>query len=138
MKRWSLTVVPMLALSVGAFARHAPPTAHRVRMVQQGTVYKFDPANLTIKVGDAVEFVNVSGGPHNVQFDPAHIPQGAQAFLMRAMPNRMSPTTMSSPMMQRPNETYRISFAGAPVGTYSLFCLPHQALGMKGTLTVTR
>ena len=138
MKLWSLAVVPLLALSVAAYTRHAPPTTHRVRMVQQGTAYKFDPAALTIKVGDVVEFVNVSGGPHNVQFDPAHIPEGGQAFLMRAMTNRMSPTQMSSQMMQRPNEVYRISFAGAPAGTYNFFCLPHQALGMKGTLTVTR
>ncbi len=41
-------------------------------------------------------------------------------------------------MMMAANETYRISFAGAPVGAYHYFCLPHKALGMIGVITVAR
>jgi len=141
MKRWTLVVLPILALGVAAFARPGrtpAPATIRVRMMQQGSQYKFDPANFTVHVGDVVEFVNVNGFPHNVQFDPAHIPQGALPFLMRAMATKMAPNLPASPMMTRPNEVYRITFTGAPVGTYNYFCLPHQALGMKGIITVAQ
>lgn len=140
MKRWILVALPVLALGAAAFAKPAatpPPATIRVRMLQQGSQYKYDPANFTVRPGDIVEFVNVSGFPHNVQFDPTKIPQGAQAFLQRAMTNRMG-TALGNQMMTRPNEIYRINFTGAPLGVYNYFCLPHQALGMKGVITVAR
>jgi plastocyanin len=31
---------------------------------------------------------------------------------------------------------YQMSFAGAPAGKYDYFCLPHEALGMKASLTL--
>ena len=140
MKRWTLVALPILALGVAAFARPAAPTPAtiRVRMLQQGSRYLFEPANFTVHPGDVLEFVNVNGFPHNVQFDPAHIPQGALPFLMRAMATKMAPNLPASPMMTRPNEVYRINFAGAPLGTYNYFCLPHLALGMKGIITVAQ
>lgn len=135
MNRWSLAVLPVLALGVIASAHpYAPPATHRIRMVQAGSQYKFDPATLTIKAGDVVEFVNVTGGPHNIQFDKDHIPAGAKEVLNRAMTQRMG--DLQGPFLTQPNQVYRVSFAGAPKGTYAFFCLPHQALGMKGTITV--
>jgi plastocyanin len=106
----------------------------RIQMKQIGARYVFEPANVTIKVGDVVEFVAVSGFPHNVQFEPTKIPAGAADVLNRAMPNRMSP--LAGPMLTTANQTYRVSFAGAPVGAYDYFCLPHKALGMTGRITV--
>jgi plastocyanin len=119
-------------------AAPAVPTAGtviRVRMMQQGSRYLFDPANFTVRQGDIVEFVNVSGWPHNVQFEAAKIPAGAADVLNRAMANRLGP--LQSPMFTQPNQTYRVSFAGAPAGTYDYFCLPHRAMNMKGVITVT-
>src|SRR5512138_143004 len=46
-------------------------TVHVVNMVGDATGYRFEPANITVKPGDGIKFVNVSGGPHNVAFDPA-------------------------------------------------------------------
>ena len=43
-------------------------TTHEVKMIGDGTTYKFDPANITIKQGDGIKFIMVSGGPHNVAF----------------------------------------------------------------------
>ena len=40
-------------------------------MINSAGAYVFEPANLTIKSGDAVKFVAVSGFPHNVSFDGA-------------------------------------------------------------------
>lgn len=106
----------------------------RVRMQMVGTRQVFEPANFTVRVGDVVEFVNVSGFPHNVAFEAAKIPAGSADFLNRVMANKMSP--LNGPMLTAANQTYRVSFAGAPVGTYEYFCLPHKAMGMKGVITV--
>jgi len=106
----------------------------RVRMLMQGTTYKFDPTNFTVHPGDVVEFVNVSGFPHNVMFDATKVPAGAAAVLNANMTQRSG--NLMGPMMAQANQTYRVSFANAPVGTYAYSCLPHQALGMKGVITV--
>ncbi|MFL5614299.1 MAG: plastocyanin/azurin family copper-binding protein [Gemmatimonadaceae bacterium] len=106
-----------------------------VRMLQdaQGN-YHFDPADITIKSGDGVKFVMVSGGPHNVAFDPAQIPADAKTQLSANMQQQVS--ELSSPMMMNPNETYTISFGKMPPGQYAFHCTPHLAMGMKGTITV--
>ena len=108
---------------------------HEVKMLQdaQGN-YKYDPANITVKAGDGVKFVMVSGGPHNVAFDPAQIPANAKTQLSANMQNQIS--ELSSPMMMNANENYTISFAGVPAGKYDFHCTPHLAMGMKGSVTV--
>lgn len=144
MKRVALLAVSALALgatNLVAQAAPARPAAQpagavtRVRMMQQGTTMKFDPANFSVAQGATVEFVNVSGFPHNLQFEPTKIPAGAPAVLNAAMPNRLGP--LQGPMLTTPNQVYRVSFAGAPAGTYDYFCLPHKAVNMKGVITVT-
>ena len=134
--RWSLVALPALALGLAAFARPSAPVAvtHHVQMMQQGSKYTFSPANFTVHVGDVVEFENVSGGPHNVEFDKDHIPAGARDVLNRAMPRKMG--DLAGPFLTQPHEKYSISFAGAPKGEYHFFCLPHRALGMVGVITV--
>ncbi|HEX4470279.1 MAG TPA: plastocyanin/azurin family copper-binding protein [Gemmatimonadaceae bacterium] len=106
-----------------------------VKMLQdvQGN-YRFEPADVTIKSGDGVKFIMVSGGPHNVAFDPAQIPQAAKTQLSANMQQQVS--ELSSPMMMNPNETYTISFGNIPPGKYEFHCTPHLAMGMKGTVTV--
>ncbi len=142
MKRVAKLVAPMLVLgatTLMAQARPAAPAAGRtirVQMKQVGTRYMFEPANFSVKVGDVVEFVNVIGFPHNVEFEASQIPAGAAEVLNRNMERRLG--NLQGPMMVAPNQTYRVSFAGAPTGTYGYFCLPHKALGMTGVITVTR
>ena len=129
-----------VALSLGTAsaaaqaARPATPNVIRIRMIQQGQRYLYEPANFTVRQGDVVEFVNISGFPHNVSFEPGKIPAGAADVLNRAMANKISP--LNGPMMSQLNQTYRVSFAGAPVGRYEYFCLPHKAMGMTGVITV--
>lgn len=109
-------------------------TTHEVRMLLDGQTYKFDPANLTIKQGDGVKWIMVSGGPHNVAFDPAKIPDDVEAVLSANMPNQQMP--LSSPYFTQPNENYTISFAGVKPGTYDYVCTPHVMMGMTGKITV--
>ncbi len=108
--------------------------AHDVSMVLEGSTYKFDPAELTIKSGDVVNFHNKTGGPHNVSFWADSIPAGAADKLKAGMPDQMAP--LEGPLLTEPEAVYKVTFAGAPTGDYKFYCLPHLALGMHGKITV--
>ena len=130
---------PAAGDSAGAPAPEAAAPAatgktHDVNMVLDGSKYKYDPENLTIKSGDVVRYHNKSGGPHNVSFWPDSIPSGAADVLKKNMPNQMAP--LEGPLLTEPDAVYEISYAGAPKGDYKFYCLPHLALGMKGKLKV--
>ena len=109
-------------------------TTHTVRMVGDEKGYRFEPQNLTIKAGDGVKWEMVSGGPHNVAFDPAKVPADSKGQLMANMPNQMS--ELSSPMFMNPGEAYTVSFANVKAGKYDYVCTPHLAMGMTGSITV--
>jgi plastocyanin len=117
-----------------AAAQPATGTTHTVNMVGDEKGYRFEPANLTVKAGDAVKFVMVSGGPHNVAFDQAAIPAAGSAQLTANIPNPAAPLTTQ--MFLNPNEEVTISFAGVAPGAYNYNCTPHLAMGMKGVITV--
>ena len=120
--------------AMGATAAMAPITGKTVeiKMIGDGQTYKFEPANVTIKVGDGIKFTMVSGGPHNIAF--LDVAEALERQLSANMPNQMKELT--SPMMMNPNENYTISFASVAPGTYNYHCEPHAAMGMKGTITV--
>jgi len=105
-----------------------------VKMVGDDKGYRFEPADIKIKAGDGVKFVMVSGGPHNVAFDPATIPADVKPQLSANMPNQQG--ELSSPLFTNPNDSYTISFANVKPGQYPFHCTPHLAMGMKGTITV--
>jgi len=109
-------------------------TTHEVKLVGDGQGYRFEPADLTIKAGDGIKFTMVSGGPHNVAFDPATISPEAKAALAANMPEQQG--ELSGKMMLNAGETYTISFANVPAGTYEFYCTPHLAMNMKGKVTV--
>lgn len=123
--------------AMAAPAPAAPTTTgarHEVQMLQEGTTYKFAPAELTIKAGDVVVFKNVSGGAHNVQFFGDSIPVGASTVLDAAIADKMGP--LSSALIAAPGDSLAVSFAGAPVGEYKFTCTPHMAMGMHGKINV--
>jgi plastocyanin len=100
-------------------------TVHEVRMVttQNGAAGVFEPANLTVKKGDVIHFVNVQAGvAHNADFNTPEnsgkpgLP-GATQFLTAAGQSEDVTVTMDP-------------------GTYTFQCTPHAMMGMKGTLTV--
>jgi plastocyanin len=120
--------------STPAAGAPAPATGatHEVKMIGDDKGYRYEPADLTIKAGDAVKFIMVSGGPHNVTFQ--NVPADVRAQLSANMPNQMS--DLSSPMLLNANEAYTVSFAGVKPGKYDYICTPHMATGMKGSITV--
>jgi len=129
-----VTTPPPAGGTQGAAAAPITGTTHEVRMLLDGQTYKFDPANLTIKQGDGVRWLMVSGGPHNVAFDPAKIPDDVEQVLSANMPEQQAP--LSGPYKTQPGETYTVSFAGVKAGTYDYVCTPHIMMGMTGKITV--
>lgn len=109
-------------------------TIHDVKMIGDAKGYRFEPASITIKEGDGIRYTNVSGGPHDVAFDPAQIPAAVKPQLSANMPDQMS--ELAGKLLVQPNETYTISFAKIPPGTYEAHCTPHLAMNMKQTITV--
>ena len=109
-------------------------TTHEVKMVGDASGYHFDPVEITIKAGDGIKFTMVSGGPHNVAFDPATLPEPAKMQLAANMTDPMA--ELSSKYMVNANEEYTLSFAGVPAGTYDYFCTPHIAMNMRGKITI--
>ena len=108
---------------------------HEVKMLGDAKGYRFEPANLTVKQGDGVKFVVVSGPPHNVAFDPATIPSDVKAQLDANMgTDKMG--ELSSNMKMNPGESVTVSFGNIKPGQYPFHCTPHLALNMKGVITV--
>ncbi|HVZ78746.1 MAG TPA: plastocyanin/azurin family copper-binding protein [Gemmatimonadaceae bacterium] len=128
---------PSAAAAPAAGAVAAKPATGKtweVKMIGDAQGYRFEPKELSIKAGDAVKFIMVSGGPHDVTFWADSIPSGAQAQLQANMPNTTAPLT--APMTINPNDTYTVSFAGVPAGVYKYYCTPHLAMGMVAKITV--
>ena len=112
----------------------ATGTTHEVKMIGDATGYKFEPANITVKSGDAIKFIMVTGGPHNVAFTGV-TDAAVKAQLDANMPGQHM-GELSGPMLMQPNEGYVVSFAKIPAGKYDFNCVPHAAMNMKGSVTV--
>jgi len=110
-------------------------TTKTVNMVGDAKGYRFEPANITVKQGDGIKFVVVSGGPHNVAFDPATIPPDVKPQLDANMGTQKM-GELSSALKTNNGESVTISFAKIKPGQYPFHCTPHLALGMKGVITV--
>jgi plastocyanin len=110
-------------------------TTHEVKMIGDAKGYRFEPANFTVKQGDGVKFVVVSGPPHNVAFDPATISPDVRAQLDANMGiDKMG--ELSSNMKMNPGDAVTVSFGKIKPGQYPYHCVPHLALNMKGVITV--
>lgn len=129
------TPAPAAPAAAAPAAPAASGATTNVDMVLEGTTYKFVPAEIKVKQGDVIGFKNVSGGPHNVAFNPKGIPSGAEAAIDAAMgANKMGPLTGN--LLVEQNGVYTLATTGFPKGSYDFHCTPHEALGMKGKLTV--
>jgi plastocyanin len=95
-----------------------------------GTTYRFDPQQLTIKVGTTVRWVNASGedGPRHTSTDdpdwetpqtPAVLPAGAPKWRTKFLTNGLSET-----------HTFTVP------GKYQYFCETHGPYGMVASITV--
>ncbi len=117
----------------GVAAMPITGTTHTVNMIGDEKGYRFEPAEITVKAGDGINFVNVKGGPHNVAFDAAAV--GAAGAQMAAnMPE--SSGELAGKMLVTDGEAWTMSFGGVAPGTYTAICTPHQAMNMIMKITV--
>lgn len=95
--------------------------------VEMTNTLKFSPDTVTIQAGETVRWTNTSVIVHTVTADPdeatmdgsVRLPEGADAFNSGNMD---------------PKATFEHTFE-AP-GTYTYFCIPHEAVKMRGTVVV--
>src|ERR1035437_10127573 len=83
-----------------------------VKMIGDGTSYKFVPADLTIKAGDGIKFTVVSTPPHNVAFDAAQ-PALQDAAVKAQLDANMGPGKigeLSSQLLLNVGDAVTISF----------------------------
>ena len=106
-----------------------------VQMVGDANGARFEPAAITIKAGDGIRFEVASLPPHNVAIDPATVSEPAKSVLKANMPNQ-DMGELSGKLLNNVGDTYTISFANVPPGTYEIMCTPHMAMNMKMKVTV--
>ncbi|HEY9644468.1 MAG TPA: plastocyanin [Coleofasciculaceae cyanobacterium] len=109
-----------IALVVSSFLLVVSPASADTVTVKMGAdngMLAFQPANVTIKAGDTVKWVNNKLPPHNIVFE-----------------DKALASKSHDQMMFSPGETYELSF-DTP-GTYKYYCAPHRGAGMAGTITV--
>jgi plastocyanin len=131
---------PAAARATGAAqaVKLAPITGKtwEVKMVGDAKGYRFEPANLTIKAGDGIKFIQVgTQGPHNVAFDAGKLGAPVKAQLNANFGTQKLADLMSS-MTLKDGDAITISFAKIPAGAYAYHCTPHLAMNMKGVITV--
>jgi plastocyanin/uncharacterized membrane protein len=89
----------------------------------------FQPATATVPAGTTVRWVNKSSDKHTVSNDP----KSASDPKNVSTPANVA-TFNSGPI--RPGGSFEHKFTTA--GTYHYICEPHEEMGMKGTITVTK
>lgn len=117
----------MAASVVGAMPD--PGLAQRANiLVRMTDELRYQPESITVRVGDTVEWFNVSRlvghtvtADPDAAFEPQHVllPPGAEAFDSGLLP---------------PGESFRHTFTTP--GRYVYFCIPHEMDGMIGEVIV--
>jgi plastocyanin len=98
-----------------------------VHMVSEGSAFKFEPAEITIKAGTTVKWVNDSENRHTATGDPQFEKQAGQVQLPNGVP------VWGSPFIGN-GETFSQTFT-VP-GKYQYMCRNHGQFGMEATITV--
>jgi plastocyanin len=120
-----------VALAVSAFVFSTPAAmaeTHTVKMGADNGMLVFQPAKITVKPGDTVEWVINKVPPHNVVFDDKQVPSQDKALAK----------SLSHPqLLMGPGDKFSTTFPkDAQAGDYTYFCAPHRSAGMVGTITV--
>jgi plastocyanin len=134
----AITSTPATSGTPAASSADSPAGAANevvVRMVEMegsaGTAYVFEPANLTIKAGTTVRWVNASGeeGPrHTSTADPEWETPQSRAVLPPGAEKWRSPFLRNGE-----SATHRFTVPGK----YEYFCETHGMYGMLASITVT-
>ncbi len=92
---------------------------------------RFEPAAITITVGETITWVNASPIPHTATGDPDKNPAKETRPDVVALPPGAEP--WDSGLLSQ-GQAFSHTFTVA--GEYTYFCIPHVLSGMLGTITV--
>ena len=122
-----LGAVTVAAVTVGVRLRSAAAstTPVVVKMIDMPATYQ--PASLTIKVGQTVEWRNVGNSVHHASSDPSTAVNPAEVS------NPAGAKPFDSGFLQ-PGQSFTYTFT-VP-GTYKYICAPHETSGMLGEVVV--
>ena len=120
------------AVAAGSAGAQEGGTTHTVDMTDQ---LVFDPDELTIAPGDTVVWENVGNVGHSVTAYEDDIPEEADYFASGGFDAEQAardgyPSQGDIPGGESYEHTFEVT------GTYEYFCIPHEAVGMVGTITV--
>ncbi|MEP7381738.1 MAG: plastocyanin/azurin family copper-binding protein [Gemmatimonadota bacterium] len=104
-----------------------------VKMIGDAKGFRFEPSHVTAKSGDAVKFVLISGGPHEIAFDLDQVPSQSRSQLQINMPNS---TDGKSPLLSGAKETWTVSLGALKPGRYPFVSTPRLPQGMKGEIEI--
>ena len=118
-----LVTVP--AAAQGGFAGDTEGQTIEVRMVDRGpSEFVFEPAEITVRPGDRVVWVQTGVMPHNVEFTAA--PESSDV-----------PGLPRSPFLTTRDQRYELVIDDRfGTGQYEYICTPHVTMGMSGTIKV--
>ncbi len=126
-----IAALGLCGMSAGRAPVDAERTQHRITM--QGA--RFTPGRIEATAGDTLVFELISGGPHNVAFDPDSIPAGAREVLARNLGADGRFLVVPEMLIDR-GERLVLPLAGLPPGEYRFYCTPHLGGGMEGRLVL--
>jgi plastocyanin len=118
-------VATLFSTSYGQTAANASVSSVEVKMLDMPAT--FQPAVVTIKVGETIVWKNVGTSVHDVSNDPAKV----------INPDDVSIPPGSKPFDSgyiQPGSTYTHTFS--VTGKYKYACTPHESSGMTGEVVV--
>jgi plastocyanin len=118
-----LAISAFVGVRLKSAAALTPPIV--VKMIDMPATY--EPARITIKVGDTVEWKNVGNSVHHASNDPSTAVNPAEVS------NPPGAKPFDSGFLQ-PGQSYTYTFT-VP-GTYKYICAPHETSGMLGEVVV--
>jgi plastocyanin len=129
--RWTRLLGPLLVVGAGLLLGLAPsdPPAEPAVVVGMTNTMTYTPDTVRVQVGETVRWKNSSDVMHTVTADPG------EAFADESvrLPDGASPFNSGT---LTPSQTFEHTFETA--GTYRYFCIPHEAVGMRGTVIVSK